>query len=206
MHRLRTPSPAFVVSLIALFVALGGTAYAATSLPANSVGPVQLKANAVTSPKIKNLAVTAAKIDTNGLTVPNALHATTADSATNATTANKANTLPALSFTTLTLQNGWTGAPFGTRTPAVALDAQKVVHLEGAVSQTGTYNAVVFTLPAADRPSAHVYLDVDMCNAKSGRLSIDGASGQVEIQVGGSSAASDAQCFTSLEGVTFPAG
>jgi hypothetical protein len=36
-RRLRTPSPAFVISLIALFVALGGTTYAATSLPKNSV-------------------------------------------------------------------------------------------------------------------------------------------------------------------------
>ncbi len=48
---LRAPSPAFVISLIALFVALGGTTYAATSLPKNSVGTKQLKKNAVTGPK-----------------------------------------------------------------------------------------------------------------------------------------------------------
>jgi hypothetical protein len=85
---LRAPSPALVVSLIALFVALGGTTYAATSLPRNSVGPKQLKKNAVTSPKIKKGAVTAAKINTSGLTVPNALHATSADSATTAANAS----------------------------------------------------------------------------------------------------------------------
>jgi hypothetical protein len=39
--RLR-PSPAIVISLISLFVALGGTAYAVTSLPKNSVGSRQV--------------------------------------------------------------------------------------------------------------------------------------------------------------------
>jgi len=42
-------SYANVVSTICLFVVLGGTAYAATTLPNNSVGSAQLKANAVTS-------------------------------------------------------------------------------------------------------------------------------------------------------------
>jgi hypothetical protein len=86
-RRLSVPSPAFVVSLIALFVALGGTTYAATSLPTNSVGAKQLRKNAVTSPKIKAHAVSASKINTHGLTVPNAVHAATAGSATKATDA-----------------------------------------------------------------------------------------------------------------------
>jgi len=93
--RLRKPSPALVISLIALFVALGGTTYAATSLPKNSVGTKQLKNNAVTGTKIASGAVTASKINTNGLTVPNAAHATSADSAmsaTNATNATNAST------------------------------------------------------------------------------------------------------------------
>jgi len=42
-----------VISVIALFVALGGTSYAAiTSLPANSVGTKQLKNGAVTATKL----------------------------------------------------------------------------------------------------------------------------------------------------------
>jgi len=49
------PSPALVVSLIALFVALGGTSYAAiTSLPTNSVGTPQLKNGAVTATKLNH--------------------------------------------------------------------------------------------------------------------------------------------------------
>ena len=48
------PSPATVIASIALLVALAGTGYAASSLPANSVGNKQLQANAVTSPKVKD--------------------------------------------------------------------------------------------------------------------------------------------------------
>ena len=50
--RIRRPSPAMCVALIALFVALGGTGYAAFSLPRDSVGTAQLKDGAVTKGKI----------------------------------------------------------------------------------------------------------------------------------------------------------
>ena len=51
--RLFRLQPTTVVSLVALFVVLGGTGYAAIKLPANSVGTKQLKKNAVTLKKIK---------------------------------------------------------------------------------------------------------------------------------------------------------
>lgn len=70
-----------IVAIIALVAALGGTSYAAFSLPANSVGSKQLKKNAVITKKIKNHAVTASKINPAGLTVPNATHASTASTA-----------------------------------------------------------------------------------------------------------------------------
>src|ERR1041384_6769178 len=56
MRRLlsQRPSPAMVVACIALFVALGGGAWAAVNLPRNSVGTKQLKKNAVTSAKVKD--------------------------------------------------------------------------------------------------------------------------------------------------------
>ena len=50
---MKAPSPALVVSLIALAVALGGTGYAVTQLPRNSVGTAQIKKNAVTGAKVK---------------------------------------------------------------------------------------------------------------------------------------------------------
>jgi hypothetical protein len=85
--RLRRPGGATVIASVALFVALGGTGYAAFSLPKNSVGSKQLKNNAVTTGKLKNGAVTAGKINASGLTVPNALHANSATTATTAITA-----------------------------------------------------------------------------------------------------------------------
>jgi hypothetical protein len=42
------------VALVALFVALGGTSYAAIKLPAKSVGAKQIKKNAVSSAKVKD--------------------------------------------------------------------------------------------------------------------------------------------------------
>jgi hypothetical protein len=51
---LRRISPATGISLLALFVALGGTSYAAVKLPAKSVGTKQLKTSAVTSAKVRN--------------------------------------------------------------------------------------------------------------------------------------------------------
>lgn len=87
MKRFRAmPSPSMAVSITALFVALGGTGYAAFSLPKNSVGTTQLK----------NRAVTKAKLNVKGVTVPNAVHANnaltanTADTAIHATSADNA--------------------------------------------------------------------------------------------------------------------
>jgi len=50
-------TPSLVISSIALIVALGGTTYAITALPANSVGPKQIRADAVTGKKIAKGAV-----------------------------------------------------------------------------------------------------------------------------------------------------
>lgn len=90
-----------VMSSIAVFlVVAGGSALAANTLGKNTVGSKQLKKEAVTAAKIKNGAVTGAKIapgavgasniNTAGLTVPNASHATSADTASKADTATKA--------------------------------------------------------------------------------------------------------------------
>jgi hypothetical protein len=54
MKRMHRPSPAMTVALVALFVAMGGTGYAALKLPEDSVGSKQLKADAVKSSKVKD--------------------------------------------------------------------------------------------------------------------------------------------------------
>jgi hypothetical protein len=55
------------IAMLALFIALGGTASAAT-IAANSVGNKQLKKNAVTTAKIKNKAVTGSKLAAGAVT------------------------------------------------------------------------------------------------------------------------------------------
>jgi hypothetical protein len=56
-----------VIATIALFAALGGGAYAAATLPKNSVGSKQLKANAVSSSKVKNRSLRAVDFKTGQL-------------------------------------------------------------------------------------------------------------------------------------------
>jgi hypothetical protein len=75
----RRPSAALIVSTISLIVALGGTSYAAFTLPQNSVGTKQLKSGAVTTKKLAR-----------GATISSAIHATSADTAASATNATNA--------------------------------------------------------------------------------------------------------------------
>ncbi len=105
----------------------------------------------------------------------------------------------ASSFTPLTLKNGWANYGSGTASPA-ARNISGIVHLQGAMRTNGT-NQVAFTLPAGDRPALRVFVPVDLCGATNGDLFIqpDG-SVTVEAEGGGWS---NAQCFTSLDGVSF---
>ena len=56
-------------------------------------------------------------------------------------------------------------------------------------------------LPPAFRPVTAVYIPVDLCNATNGRLFIQ-TNGIVNVQAEGGTF-SNAQCFTSLDGVSY---
>lgn len=62
------PSPSMAVALLALFVAMSGSAYASVKLSKNSVTTKTIKNGAVTNAKIKNSAVNAKKVKKNSLT------------------------------------------------------------------------------------------------------------------------------------------
>lgn len=64
----RRPSPALVIACLALVVALGGTSYAAFTLPAKSVGTSQLRERAVTSAKLANGVVQTRKLRARAVT------------------------------------------------------------------------------------------------------------------------------------------
>ena len=98
--RPRRPSASMVVAVTALVFAVGGTSYAALSLPAGSVGTKQLKRGAVTTNKIHSRAVTGAKVAVNSLTGLNIRESSlaTVPSAALAGNAGKLNGLTAASL------------------------------------------------------------------------------------------------------------
>lgn len=98
----------------------------------------------------------------------------------------------------LALQNGWVNGPLGTGN-AAATNHSGVVSLKGAIATTGS-SAQPFVLPVTLRPATTTYVPVDMCNATNGRLMIQ-PSGVVTVMAENSFA--NAQCFTSLDGVSF---
>jgi hypothetical protein len=106
----------------------------------------------------------------------------------------------------LSLQNGWwtgtpelTAGPFGTA-PAGVEPEDGIVHFWGAIATSGT-NQVAFTLPPGLRPSQNVYVPVDLYGGANGRLDIS-PNGNLTVEAEGG-AWSNAQMFTSLDGVTF---
>ena len=154
------PNHAVVVAYLALFVALGGSAYA-FHLGKNSVGPKQLKKNAVTTAKVKNEAITAGKVKKATLTgtqvkastlgtVPNASHAGSAD---------VANALPAPESWHVIGAPGEPSFQHGCQDPGLPdtagarfyKDQIGIVHLEGAY-RCSTENVIAFQLPAGYRP------------------------------------------------------
>ncbi len=157
--RLKRPSHATVVAYLALFVALGGSAFAATLLGKNSVGTKQLKKNAVTSPKIQKQAITANKVK-NGTLTGTQIEASTLGTVPAADQAHSAQTADSLSPVENWHEIGSPGEPefehswhnFGGLFARAAFykDHEGIVHLKGTV--TGGLGAV-FRLPAGYRPT-----------------------------------------------------
>ncbi len=62
LGRIGTHLSGNAIAYAALFIALGGTSYAAVRIPAHSVGTLQLQNGSVSNLKIRNNSITAAKI------------------------------------------------------------------------------------------------------------------------------------------------
>lgn len=115
----RRLSYANVMATVAVFVALGGSAYAVTKLPKNSVGAKQLKKSAVTTAKVKDGAITGQKIKLSTLgTVPSASSAATAGTAGNASNADALGGKPASAFAPSTVVRSATVSAAGARVTA----------------------------------------------------------------------------------------
>jgi hypothetical protein len=191
-----------VISLIALFVALGGTTYAATSLPANSVGTRQLKNGAVTASKLnKRVAVK------NAITAQNATYAKTAQNAT------ALGGYPASYFALAAIepphivgatnqpafQNGWSGS-VGADDEGLSFfkDSWGIVHLQGNAGNVNPSTNTIFTLPTGYRPNKNLYFAVYGSGGSAAYVQI-GSNGNVTV-IGPS------ENYVGLSNVTFREG
>jgi hypothetical protein len=206
--KLNRPKHATIVAYLALFFAMSGGAYAAT-------GGTLILGHTNTANKLTTLSNTASGaalrlVTHSGATPPLAVSNSTkvvnlnADMVDGLHASSLQLRLPSrLSFTPLTLINGWTGNCFGGGAPGIALAPSGVVHLQGEMCSS-TSSSQPFVIPAPLRPSHTEWLTVDECNATTGRLII-GSNGTVTVQGDENprSSGNTPQCFTSLAGVSY---
>jgi len=197
------------IGLLALFVALGGTSYAAIRLPANSVGTEQLKKNAVTLKKIKRSTREALKgqrgrrgatgatgpIGLQGpagsIGPPEAWHEVAAGSTTSDLCADPANTAIFCSEHPTTLVwTPWKNFAPSSPTAAFYKDQLGIVHLKGVVwSQviaqgTAPRRSSLFRLPQGYRPeTGRIFPSVG--EADMGSVVEQEAAGRVDVQPDG---------------------
>jgi hypothetical protein len=103
----------------------------------------------------------------------------------------------AATYSKLALKNGWTNSPFSTRKRRRE-DNRRTRAPGGGDRKTGRARSPSRCRPPFGR-RRNVFVPVDLCNATNGRLIIE----PTGVTVDPEGAFSDAQCFTSLEGVVF---
>ncbi len=206
-----------VVALTALVIACSGTAVAATSLVG---GDSLIKKNSLSGNRLRGHTLTGKQINLKKLgKVPNAKHADSATNATNATNATHATTattadgLPALTWTSLPLTNGWVAytdlADYG-GTPAYTKDAEGFVHLTGVLSGAAKTSTSLAALPSGFRPPHGAWVAAGDSNGNFNPQGVNlwiSPAGVIQVEpfkIGGTVTSN--YSFLSLEGVEFYVG
>ena len=174
-------TPALVVAVLALAVALSGTAYSVSKVSGNSL----IKKHSLSGNRVKANSVTGTEVLESSLgTVPRAA---------------AVDSVPAPTpLAGLVLGTGWVlnGGATDTRLVGYRKDASGVVHLQGAVGRTSGTNDVISQLPPGFRPAGKVYLLAFANGGSTAGLQID-PDGALRYFGGG------LETFISLEGVSF---
>ncbi len=204
IHRGR-PSPAMIVALIALLVALAGTAVATTSKLSGSQAKQVIKlVNKRITKRAPNLSVA------HALTADNAGNAANLGGAAAASYARSSDLAP-VPETVLALNNGWqtVGGEEGPGPPHGYRDQFGVVHLAGLIAQEeGVLGEIPMTLPSNLRPGHNLELPAvcdepgPIFNPKPGTVFIE-ADGTVRPVT---TTFSNCQERLSLDGITYRAG
>jgi hypothetical protein len=193
---MRRPSFPAVISMVALFIALGGTSYAVIKLPAKSVGNRELKSNAVTASKIRDGAVGAAELapDAAGRRGPRGLQGPAGPAGAVATIEP---------WQALAFAGSWTNYAAGYVTGAYRKDQLGQVHVRGLVAKLGSAAVsgdVIATLPAGYRPPLRMIFPGGSGGPTDvyGRIDVL-ANGEIVWIAGGTAVAN----FTSLDAISF---
>lgn len=157
--RPKRPSFPTVISLLALFVALGGTSYAVVKLPASSVGNRELKRDAVTASKIRNGTIGPADLNA----AVSAMRGPRGPQGPAGATGPSGVAGGPEPWTALPFEAGWTNYGSTHITGAFRKDQLGKVHLRGLVSKgSGAPSGpdVIATLPPGYRPPMRMLFSV----------------------------------------------
>lgn len=191
---MRRPSFPTVISLIALFVALGGTSYAVIKLPAKSVGNRELKSNAVSGTKIRPGGVSRSDL------APSARSGTRGPRGAAGPAGAPGDAVAPEPWKELPFQGAWTNYG-GYTTGAYRKDARGRVYLRGLVTNKAALaeSSVIATLPAGYRPTGRsLFVVGDSVGGWANRVDVL-PTGDV-LWISGGTTETD---FTSLETISF---
>jgi hypothetical protein len=123
----------------------------------------------------------------------------------NSPVATQAATAAGVTWTSLSLINGWAteNGTYGTGNPKVSLQGG-IVYLSGSLAQATPGNETFAILPASFRPSHNMYITVYTNGDTSGTVFIAHSGVMEAYSATPCGSGNTAQCFTSLATLSFP--